>query len=189
MAAKVLTRVPDKIDAGDSVNFTLTLSDYPASSSWEVTLVLINSDSKKEFTSAADGDAHKFELTPSDTQDIKPGEYYWKTYVADGTDRFKVGEGRLEIIADITNADIKSLDLRSHVKKVLDAINAKLEGKASEDELSLSIDGQSLSRFSHSQLLEFKSDYEEMYSAELSAERKQQGRSSRKTRKIRFTDN
>ena len=187
--AKTLTRVPDKINAGDSVEFILTESDYPASDSWEVTLVLINKDSKETFTSSADGDDHKFTLLPADTQDIKPGEYYWKTFVADGTDRFNTGEGRLEVVPDISSDDIKSRDLRSHVKKVLDAINAKLEGKASEDELSLSIDGQSLSRFSHSQLLDFKSEYEEMYSVELRNERRNQGRNTRKTRKIRFTDN
>lgn len=189
MTVEVLKRIPDEINAGDSVNITLSLSDFPASDSWAVTLVLINKDSKESFESSADGDDHAFTLAPADTQDIKPGLYFWKTFVADGTDRVKLQEGRLEVIADVSDDGITSLDLRSHVKKVLDAINAKLEGKASEDELSLSIDGQALSRFSHSQLLEFKNNYESMYQAELNNERRNQGRSRKSKSKIRFTDN
>ena len=66
-------------------------------------------------------------------------------------------------------------DNRSHVKKVLDALEATLENKASQDQLSYSIAGRSLSRLSPTELIQWRDRYREEYNREVQAERIAQG--------------
>lgn len=190
MPPAIPTRVPDKINAGDTVKFTISNSDYPATTgSWVLTFIFINGDNKITMTSSADGEDHAVAEVPADTAKYAQGLYYWKCYANDGTDRYQIAEGRTEILQNIEHTNVKSSDLRSHVKKVLDAVEAVIEDRASDSDLSMSVDGQSITNFTPEQLTDLRDKYRGLYTKELNRERTQQGRNSRRNKKIRFTDN
>ena len=73
------------------------------------------------------------------------------------------------------NPAVDSGDTRSHAKKVLDAINAVIEGTATEEQESYQIKDRSLKRRSVSELLELRSFYKAEYARELAEERIAQG--------------
>ena len=77
-------------------------------------------------------------------------------------------------------------DRRSHVKKVLDALEALLEGKASQDQLSYSIRGRSLSRMTPSELLEWRDKYKSEWAKEQRADRIKAGLGSDAIIRVRF---
>jgi len=189
MAPTIPTREPDSINAGDSLKWTISNSDYPASDSWALTYIFINKDDKFTITSSADGDNHAISEALAITAKYPPGLYYWKCYAGDGTDRYLINEGRAEVIKNIEDSNVKSADLRSHVKKVLDAVEAVIENRASDSDLSMSVDGESITNFTPKQLTDLRSRYRGLYNKELNKERINQGRPSRRNKKIRFTNN
>ena len=54
-------------------------------------------------------------------------------------------------------------DIRDHVKKMLDAINATLEGRASQEYASMSIDGKSITQMDPDTLLRLRAYYVNEY--------------------------
>lgn len=188
MPPTIPTRVPDKIHAGDSVNWNISNSDYPAPT-WTLTFTFINERDKFSITSTADGDSHAISVAPAISGKYPAGLYYWKCRASDGTDKYLIQEGRTTVLQNLEDANLKSADLRSHAKKVLDAVEAVIENRASDSDMSMSVDGQSITNFSPEQLTDLRSKYLSIYNKELNAERVAQGRSSRKKSQIRFTDN
>ena len=160
----ILTEEPTEITAGDTVTWKISLSDFLASDSWVLTYALVKTNKLIEITASADGDDHLVEELPTTTADWDPGIYHYQAYVTKGTERYQVGEGTIEVLEDF--AASTGYDNRSHAKKVLDAIEALLEGKADQDQLSYSIGGRSLSRFSWDELISARNTYRSMYVAE-----------------------
>ena len=66
--------------------------------------------------------------------------------------------GELRILADISLLE-DGHDARSHAQRVLEAIEATIEGRASHDQESYSIKGRSLSRTPLAELLALRSHY------------------------------
>ena len=108
-----------------------------------------------------------FELTISsgESQALISGTYWWQALVHKNDESYVVGDGSLEIKPNIGLLD--DFDGRSHVRQVLDALEATLLGKASRDQLSYSIAGRSMSRLSPSELLEWRDKYKAEYTREL----------------------
>ena len=52
------TTEPARVTAGDTIAWTKTLSDYPASAGWVLAYTLINAGAKITITAAASGDDH-----------------------------------------------------------------------------------------------------------------------------------
>ena len=93
--------------------------------------------------------------------------------------------GRIEILPDLTQATSVT-DLRSHVKKVLDAIESLLEGKASADILGYSIAGRSISKMNPTELIEWRDLYRVDYQREIDAEKLAKGLDSGRRVGVRF---
>jgi hypothetical protein len=72
------------------------------------------------------------------------------------------------------------------LRKVLDAIQATIEGRASQDQMSYSIAGRSLSRMSIDDLLTFRNRYRAEYNEELKKARIKNKQDSGNTIKVRF---
>ena len=75
------------------------------------------------------------------------------TWIADGTAR-TVQAGTVLVMPDAATQDT-----RSHAEKVLDALEALIEGRASKDVNSYSIAGRSLTRMSPAELIEWRDRY------------------------------
>ena len=188
MAYTVPTTEPDEFFEGDTVTWTKDLSDYPASV-WTLKYNFVSDDASAKnetTTAAADGDTHVITISKAESGAYTAGDYKWFSYVEDAgeTVRYSVATGSVTVHPDQTS----DTDARSHAKKVLDAINANIEGIASKEQQSYSIAGRSLSRYTPAELYEFKQQYESLYNKELQDEQIANGGGSGRTVKVRFTN-
>ena len=110
------------------------LSDYPAST-WTLTYYFRNASNYFNVVASADGDAHAIEVAAATTAAFVAGRYYWYAMVTDGTDRFGVDEGVVQLGADVSAAAV--YDGRSWSRRMLDYVEAALENRATEDQLDL----------------------------------------------------
>jgi hypothetical protein len=164
-----MNEIPNKepaiIVAGDTVKWTKSLPNYPATS-YDLKYVLNFKSSVQEnpieIVAAADDDDFSVSVAASVTKDYGPGEYIWTSYATDkatGDERYTVDSGNLEIKPDPTNI-IEGTDLRSHAKIVLDAIEATLENTATSDQKNILISGKMIQRYSVGELLELRDRYQ-----------------------------
>ena len=185
------TQEPDEIVAGDRLTWRRPdlASDFDPS---EYALTY-------EFhEDSGGGGSHKFTITATETSDdyiievgssttanYTAGDYVWYAFITRSSDseRVSVDEGRTEIVVNFANTNA---DVRSHAKKVLDAIEAVLENRASQDQMSYSIAGRSLSRMSIDDLMTFRNRYRAEYLREIKLARIKNKQDSGNTIKVRF---
>lgn len=134
MSTSIPTTEPTAARAGDTWRWSRSLSDYPADI-WTLTYTLFNAASKISITASADGADHLVDVAPATTADYPAGAYDWVSHVSDGTDRFQVGAGSMSVLPDLSA--VSSYDGRSHARKMLDAIDALLEGRATSGQIDL----------------------------------------------------
>lgn len=170
---------PTIIYAGDKIEWTESLSDYLPSEGWTLKYVLINSAARQTFASTDDNDSHKISLTSDDTSDWAPGSYTLQSYV-EHTD------GTIEVIRRLTVTVKQNLitattyDFRTHAQKTLEAINSAIEGRASQNVLSLQIStpggsSKALQYLSMDELIKAKNFYQSLVDSELQQEKIEAG--------------
>jgi len=131
-----------------------------------------------EITAVADGSDYSASATAAATALYPVGEYAWVAVVEKGS-----GESLQRRIVDTGTSEVKEgpaeyiagLDKRSHAKKVLDAIEAVILGRATNDQLAYTINGRSLQKTPLPDLLRLRSQYQAEYKRELRAERIRKG--------------
>lgn len=144
------------------------------------------------------GGSHKFTITATETSDdyiIEVSQdvtehyhvhnYKWYAFITRTSDseRISIDSGVTQLVADYAES---TADQRSHAKKVLDAIEAVLENRASQDQMSYSIAGRSLSRMSVTDLMTFRDRYRAEYNEELKKARIKNHQDTGNTIKVRF---
>jgi len=165
---------PSKIIAGDRAAWKRTDlgTDYaPASYSFKYSARLENSGSTEiEITASESGSDYIVEVGQATSAAYTAGVYHWQAYITRTSDseRVTVDSGTWEVIA---NRDAATSDPRNHVKKVLDAIESVIEGRASKDQESYSIQGRSLSRTPIADLVALRDKYRAEWVREQRAER------------------
>lgn len=134
--------------------------------SYEFNLVDGSTHSNFTITASASGDDYLIEVSSTTTATYTKGNYNWVSYITRDSDsaRIKIGEGFTEIEDNFATT---STSVRSHAKKVLDAIEAVIENRATMDQSSMSIAGRSLSRLSIDELLTFRDRYKSEYLKEV----------------------
>lgn len=167
--------IPD-IMAGETLKFRQSFSDYNPSTDTMV-IDLVTDGYKTSITATDYGDgSYQVNVAYGTTDAWPPGRYYYQAYITigdggedDGVRRM-VREGSFKVSPKFSDMP-DGHDNRSHVKKVLDALEDTIEGKASQDQLSYSIAGRSLSRMSPTELLDWRQRYQVEYKRELAAEK------------------
>jgi hypothetical protein len=134
MTAVLATIEPTQARAGDTWRWQIALPDYPAPT-WSLLYTLFSAAGVVSFTSTAAGTEHLIHLLPAVTAEYPPGRYDWVSHVSDGTDRYPIGANALQILPDLATAT--SYDGRSHARKVLDAIDALIENRATSGDVDL----------------------------------------------------
>lgn len=184
------TREPDVLIAGDRIVWKRTDlgSDYPpASYSLKYSARLENSGSTEiEITASESGSDYIVEVAAATSAAWTAGTYHWQAYITRTADseRVTIERGTFEVRA---NRDAATTDPRTHAKKVLDAIEAVIENRASLDQESYSINGRSLARTPLEELFKLRQRYRNEYAAELAAERNRRGRRGGNAMHVRFT--
>ena len=130
---EIPTQIPQAIFAGDILEWRRELDDYPADA-YTLTYYFSNASKKFEIAAVADGTTHAVSVAATVTTDYEPGRYRWHARADDASGDIRtVGDGWIVVLpspADHT-------DWRSHARKMLDAIEAALEGQADKDQLNL----------------------------------------------------
>ena len=177
---RAMENEPSEIIAGDALSWSRSLSDYPASAGWSLSYAL-RGPKKIDINTVADGDAFQVAVSSAVSSAWPAGLYKWFALATKDGERYTVDQGGLEILADpAVLAD--GADLRPHVLKVLDAIEAVLEGKASEDQLQYKLDGVEIARIPPLDLLEWRRRYCVEWNNHLKSEGRKKGRRSNKIR-------
>ncbi|MEK9724071.1 MAG: hypothetical protein VW405_11410 [Rhodospirillaceae bacterium] len=130
------------------------------------------------ITASETGGVYVVEVASATTAGYNVGTYAWQAYITRTSDsqRVSVARGTWNVIA---NLSASTADPRSHVKKVLDAIEAVLESRATVDQMAYTIQGRSLSRTPIPDLLKMRDTYKAEYAAEINAERRRHGKPAR----------
>lgn len=184
MSVSIPTIEPESFRVGDTVKWTKSLADYLPGDGWVLKYTLNKTGSKITLTTSDNGDGtHLVSVSAATSAAYKHGVYKWQSYVEYSGERYTIASGTIEALPDLTAA---GLDTRSHVKKVLDAIEAVLENRATLDQESYTIGNRSLKRMGIEELLKFRDTYKMQYNSELQAERLAMGLGSKNKVLVRF---
>lgn len=182
------TSEPNELQLGDFWAWKRTdlSTDYPTASyalSYEFNLV--DGSTAANFTLTATESNDEYIIEVSNTTSYTAGEYNWVSYITRSSDsaRIKLSEGFTEIQENYATT---TSSVRSHAKKVLDAIEAVIENRATMDQSSMSIAGRSLSRLTIDELLQFRDRYKAEYLKEVKKARIKNKKDSGNTIKVRF---
>lgn len=178
------TQEPEIIIAGDTVKWKKSLSDYKASDGWALKYYLQGA-TPITLTASADGDDHLISISAATSSSYTPGTYWWNSYVEKSGERYSIAQGTFlvkENFATLTGA----YDGRSHVKKVLDALEATILGKASKDQQSYSIAGRSISRMTVEEIIKWRDVYKRDYQNEMRSEKIARGLDTKSLVRVRF---
>ncbi len=144
---------PARIVAGDTARWLRCLPDFPASGGWALAYVLVSAAQRYTFGATASGDEHLVHVASSTTGAWAPARYAWRAKVSKAGDSFTVGEGQIEV----ANAFASAADPRSSARRMLEAVEAVIEGRATDGVDEYTIAGRSIRVTPIPQLLALRS--------------------------------
>lgn len=179
MAQTIPTIEPLEITAGDTIAWTKSLSDFPASDSWVLNYRIINTSNKYDIVCTASGADHAANVTATNSANYAAGTYSWQSFVTKGTERYTVGNGNI-VIKENLAAKSAGFDIRTSAKKCLDALNTALEvyGKKAYTQ-EYEIAGRRMKFSSPGEFLSFRAKVQQEVNREIQAERIKNGLSAR----------
>ena len=183
------TTEPEKIVVGDFIQWRRTdlSDDYPNTlyTANYVARIAQGGSSEIQLPSTVYGEDYLFTVDSETSTDFVAGYYHWQleiVRISDGN-RIVIERGSFTAIADL---DVNGADPRSHAEIMVDKIQTILEGKADSDVSSYSINGRSLTKFSPSELLEWRDYYKKKFAKEKRAEMVALGKKTNSTILMRF---
>ena len=181
------TTEPAELNAGDRWAWKRSdLGEYGAD--YTLTYVArLDSDGTTTFT--FDGTwgsgAYVVEVASATTGAYTSGTYNVEIYITRDSDSERVSIGQQTWTVQ-PNLASSTADTRTHAKKVLDSIEAVIEGRASDSQESYQIKDRALKHMTHDELLKLRSFYKAEYNRELDAQRIAQGLGSSRKIHTRF---
>lgn len=184
MAATIPTTEPTAPRAGDTWQWQRTLASYSAADGWEASYVFWTAADAYTITATGDGTTHSISVAPATTAAYTAGRYAWALKVTDGTNVHTLQTGHWQVLPAIGTA----LDTRSHARKMLEAINAMLEGRATDGDLDVvkTLHGDTATSYEPATLLKLRSQYAAAVAAEDAAEALARGDQSGRIIRTRF---
>ena len=185
------TQVPDTLTIGDRFVWkrTAMVADYPiATYQVKYSFRLLSSAATEiaiTATENSDPDEYIVEVGSSTTAAYTAGDYTYQEYVVRSSDSerivYSTGIIKLE-----PNLDADTSDPRSSARKILDAVNAVLENRASKDQENMSIAGRSLSRMTPAEIRDWQQHYQYIVSKETKKMRIKKGQPTGSEIKVKF---
>lgn len=148
--------IPNKFTAGESLNLCINLTAYPAPD-WSLSLYL-RGPAAIDLTSTADNNLHKFTISAETTSSWQASSYWYELRATDDETVTVIEEGSLIIKPDLSDISAP-YDGRHHVEKVLDAIEAVIESRATKDQERYRINNRELQRTPLGELIALRSKY------------------------------
>lgn len=147
---------PNSASAGLTFDRTATLTAY-APPDWQLSAVLRGAG-VINMTSVADGALHRFRVESAQTAEWAPGSYWYSIRATDGTSTVEIESGEILIKANLASEE-SGFDGRSHVQRMLEAIEAVLEKRATLDQERYRINNRELYRTPIAELLVLRDRY------------------------------
>ncbi len=167
---------------------TIEETEIKASEGWALKFVAVGRLGAFSITASADSevaDDFIFAVAAAPTAAYISGDYQWQLVATKTTTRYTIAVGRLTVLDNLANRTTL-YDNRSHVKKVLDAIEAVLEGRATRQDQAYTIAGRSLSLTPIPDLIKLRAVYKREYEGEIAAANIAMGRGSKRKILTRF---
>lgn len=151
---------PAEIVAGDKAAWRRDdlAGDYGSADGWSLAYLLVKAGGGSvTVTMTADSQGWKA-LADAATWPAGPRDWFLQaTHTSFG--KTTLDRGKLTVLPDPAAAGA-GYDPRSHAKRVLDSIEAAIEGRASKTDLKTTLaDGRSIERLSHKELLDMRDAY------------------------------
>lgn len=186
MAASIPDIEPTEFIAGDTLAWTRDLSDYPATT-WTLNYYLTG-PSRITIAATASGRTFSISKSATTTAAYAPGVYDWQAFVTSGSERYKVADGRIEILENPATAG-KNYDTRSINKQILDALEQTALNNAGRGEMQYRIEaaGRTHIFYTHADLITAIEKYRGWVKAEEDARKIARGENTGKDILVRFT--
>lgn len=152
----MLQNFPTSITAGLSLKCDVIADDFPAPD-WVLTAIL-RGPASIDLVAGASGTGHAFSETAATTGTWAPGLYAVSVRATSGDDVHEIEVGQTTITADLVSLN-DGHDPRGHAQRTLDAVEAVIEGRATKDQQSYTINGRTLVRTAIADLLTLRSTY------------------------------
>ena len=161
-----------------------------ASDGWALTYYAKNAAANFSIVAAThDTDDYLVTVTAAVSAAYTAGTYSWAAFVSKGAgaslERHLIDQGTWELLPNLAASG--NYDDRTHAKTVLDAIEAVIEGRASQDAKSYTIAGRAIEKWPIADLLRFRALYKAEYESEQIEEKINNGEPSQRKLLVRFT--
>lgn len=141
MTAPTPSQEPAIVAAGDTVKWQKHLPDFLAVDGWSLTYTFVNASARFTVTAgSASGADHLITVPASTTGSWAAGTYDWRAQVSKSGEVYTVGTGRMVVQPSFSAAT----DARSQARRMLEAVESVLEGRASSAVQDYQIAGRSL---------------------------------------------
>lgn len=135
---------PSELQIGDTWLWTEGVALYPASAGWALSFSLYRYGQPViRIDASASGDDFTISVPAATTGGKAAGQWHWTAYVSRGADRSTVETGTVTLKPDLAAAD-STTDLRTENEKILDALIATQQRRASKEQESMQIGGRSI---------------------------------------------
>lgn len=151
-----MPHIPDRFTAGTTLSLSVALTAYPPPE-WSLTL-LLRGPEQRDLASTPDDTLHAFEVPATETAGWAAGAYWYSLRATDGAEVHELESGTLAVDPDLASV-AEGYDGRAHAEKVLEAIEAVLENRATKDQDSYRINNRELRRTSVEQLWKLRHLY------------------------------
>lgn len=159
-----------ELAAGDTFNYVQDIAAYPPSAGWTAKLRFTPRSSRRPATTltataTVGADTFTWLASAAVTAVWDAGEYSWAVWVEKAGQRYTALTGQITVLPD-PSALVPGTDTRSQAARSLDAINAFLEGRASDAQLRYKINGRELERYPLQDVLRLKQHFESAVAGE-----------------------
>lgn len=154
---QTLTALPSQINAGTTVEYVRTVSDYPATAGWSFELI-IQGAKKAVIAATAVGADFKVTITATVTGTLTPGIYKFIERVTKGAEIHDLALPEvIEVFPDFKAATEGTLE--EIAQKNLAAIRAALAGRIPADMENFSIAGRIVAKTPQRELLQMEATW------------------------------
>jgi uncharacterized protein (DUF1800 family) len=182
MAENIPSIEPIEINAGNTVKWTKSLSEYPADDSWVLAYRLIGNKGTHAIASSASGKDHAVIILATASAAYQPGDYRLIGQVSKGTEVRTVYNGSCIVHPNLYGA-AGTIDTRSLAKQNLDKVEAAILANADSLRVAINIDGQvSESVITKKDFRDYRNRLRDEYEAE--QEREQRARTGVNSKRL-----
>lgn len=180
----VAASFPPEVRAGDTVKWVHQSSVYSSADGWALSVHLVTPAGTVPVAGVAQDDGTWLCTLAAAANTMPAGHATWAAVVTQDDERFTAETGTFQVLPDLTAAGGR--DTRSHVRRVLDAVQLALEGKASLIEAEITVGEKAVKYMTNNELTELRREYSALWSAEVNRERIRRGGRSRNNVRVKF---